>query len=84
MGLEPVNSRLTTHCPLSHPAPTAMVTLESVLGLAVVGLRFSLLLCQLFGPVTFLELVVDEQEQALGSVKKHRNVSAFHPYPLPK
>lgn len=53
--LEPVSSRLTTHCSLSHPAPTAMGTLESVLGLAVVGLRFSLLLCQLFGLVTFLE-----------------------------
>lgn len=53
--LEPVSSRLVTDCSLSHPASTATVTLESVLRLAVAGLRFCLLLCQLFVLEIFLE-----------------------------
>lgn len=58
-----------------------------MLQLAVVGLRFSLLLCfssYLFGLVAFLEeetLGLDGQEQALESMKQHRNSSAYIPIP---
>ena len=56
----------------------------------MLGLRFSLLLCfscQLFGLVAFLEkgtLGLDEKELALGSMKKHRNLSASIPIPGPR
>lgn len=84
--LEPVSSRLVTDCSLSHPASTATVTLESVLWVPVAGLRFCLLLVPAIwaGHLSGRrELAVDEQEQALGSVKKHRNVSASIPIPCP-